>query len=1173
MGDKLKKGKKKALRREFAMEIKKTRNRFLSIFFISALGAAFFAGIRSTPGDMKYSADTFYDDTNLMDLRVVGTLGMTQHDAEALKNLPDVENADPMYQSDVLYEDGNSELILRLLSLSDDMNGYHIVAGRLPEQYDECLADPVFLAASGKSVGDTVTVSSGTKDEITDTLIVDTFTIVGSGTSPLYMAFDRGTGNVGSGKVSAYLAVPEESFCLEAYTDLYITAKGAKDLNSYSEDYSALIAEVSEQVEAMEQERCLIRYDEVLEDPRQELADAKAELADKEAEAGQELADAREKLSGAQRKLSDGRADYEDGRRELEDAKKEIAENEEKLTDARKQLDDGRRELADGKRQLEDAKQELARKETEFADAKRDYEAGLAEYEKNQTQYDTAAAALAEQEQEAAAGRDNLTAGRQKAAEGRKSIEEQKALLEPVKDRMPDQWAQLLVAEKELEATETVLAETERQLTIAEEQLKGGREELEKNQALLLKAKETFDEANEKLADGERQIAEAGSRIADSEAVLSKEEKKLEEAEQEYGRGAAELADAKETIAENEKKLADAEKELADGEKELADAQKEYDDSKKEADEKIADAKQELADAEEELGKVEVPEWYVFDRDDITSVYDFGQDSDRIAAIGEVFPVMFFLVAALVSLTTMARMVDEERVQIGTLKALGYSGRDIARKYILYGFLASLGGSIFGVLVGEWLFPFVIATTYSGIVYTGLPAVYTPLNLYYAVLASLITTACTVAVTYYACIHELKAQPASLMRPAAPKSGRRVFLERLPFLWKRFNFTWKSTIRNLLRYKKRFFMTVFGIGGCMALLMVGFGIKDSIGVMAKLQYAKLWYQDAMITLNTKADVDEADALFSDLSSDSRIRSVLKAKYQTGDMVFGDKKRAVTNIILDDGNVDEFFCFRDLDTKERFRLTDDGIILTEKAARLLGVEAGDTVTFQNGNETGIQVMITAVTEHYIQHYSFMTRTLYERLYGEVPEYNQCLLVLNTDDRQTQGENDAVEKALAKDILDHDGAALSISFTGQFQEKIDHMLNGLNIVVYVLIAAAGMLAFVVLYNLNNININERKRELATLKVLGFFDQETAVYVYRENVLLTVIGTIFGMGLGVLLHRFVMKTVEVDLVMFGRTIFPVSFLYSTLLTFGFSAFICLVMYKKIKKIDMVESLKSVE
>ena len=1162
----MKHSRKRALRRDFSMEIRKTFNRFASIFLISALGAAFFAGVRATPGDMELSADTFYDDTNLMDIRIVGTLGMTQADADAMAELPLIEQAVPMYQSDVMYEQDNSEMIIRVLTYSEEMNGYHITGGRAPEKAGECLADETFLMISGKQIGDTITVSSGTKDPIEDTLTTDTYTIVGSGTSPLYMSYDRGISSIGTGSVDAWISVTEESFSLEAYTDLYLTVSGAREFGSYSETYKDLVAEAITQAEALEEERCLIRYEEVLADPEAELEDARAELADGEEEADRELADARAKLEDARQELDDGWAEYEDGRAELEDARAELEDARAELEDARQQIEDGRAELESARTELADARAEIEDRQEQLDAARAELEAGQAEYDTNRQAFEEASASLAASEEELAAGEAQAQAARVQLEQSRTQLQEQRAQLEPYQEQMPQEWQQLLAAEELLSQQEEQLAVTEAQLAAARTELEAGKQELAANEELLNQAAAELESGRTELEDGERQLADALAEVESGEQTLAEEERRLSDAESAYEEGLAELADAEQTIAENETQLADAEQELLDGEQEYSDGQAEYEEARLDAEAELADAREQIMDAEAELNDIKVPEWYIYDRDDITSVYDFGQDAQRIAAIGEVFPAIFFLVAALVSLTTMTRMVDEERIQIGTLKALGYSRRDIAFKYIMYGVLASFGGSVAGVLIGEWIFPYIIASTYANLMYTGLPRVYTPLNLFYAVTATLITTACTVAATYFACAHELKAQPASLMRPAPPRSGKRVFLEKIPFLWKHFNFNWKSTIRNLLRYKKRFFMTVFGIGGCMALLLVGFGIKDSVGMMADLQYSELWFQDLMVTLDTEANKEDLEALTSALDADDRIQRMLLTDYQTEDMAAGEETRSVTVMVFEDSeNLDVFFCFRDTRSGEVFELTDNGVIITEKLSRLLNVETGDTVTLSEGAGTEVEVTITAITEHYLQHYCYMTADLYRTLYGENPEYNQCLLVLNDSSQSTTN-------ALARDILNYD-AALAVSQTNQFQETVDNMLNGINVVVYVLIVAAGLLAFVVLYNLNNININERKRELATLKVLGFYNQETAVYVYRENFLLTIIGILFGMGLGVVLHRFIMQTVEVDMVMFGREILPMSFLYSTLLTFGFSVFICLVMYNKIRRINMVESLKSVE
>ena len=1158
---------KRALRRDFIMEIRKTLNRFISIFLISALGAAFFAGVRATPGDMELSADTFYDDTNLMDIRIVGTLGMTQADADAMEELPGIERAVPMYQSDVMYTQDNSELLVRVLAYSDEMNGYHIVEGRAPEAAGECLADETFILMTGRRIGDTITVSSGTEDPIEDTLATDTYTIVGIGTSPLYMSFDRGTSTIGTGSVDAWIAAAEESFVLEAYTDLYLTVSGARELGTYTTEYEDLIEEVLAQVETLEEERCQIRYAEVLEEPMAELADARAELADGEAEADRELADAQAELADARQELDDGWAEYEDGSAELADARIELADARTELADAAQQIADGSAELADARAELADARAELDARQEQLEEARSGLEDGEAEYDANLQEFEEAQAELAAREEELAAGEEQAQAAREQLEAARTELEAQREQLEPFREQMPVEWQQLLAAEQQLAQQDAELSATEAQLESAREQITAGWQELAANEELLNAAEEELAAGRQELEDGESQLADALAEIESAEATLAEEENRLADARREYEDGLAEIADAEQTIAESEEELADALQELNDGEQEYRDGLAEYEEARAEAETEIADGRQEIADAEKELADIEVPEWYLSDRNDITSVYDYGQDAQRIAAIGEVFPVIFFLVAALVSLTTMTRMVDEERTQIGTLKALGYARRDIAFKYILYGVLASFGGSVIGVLIGEWVFPYVIASTYANLMYTAMPEVYTPLNLFYAVSAALITTACTVAATYFACAHELKAQPASLMRPAPPKSGKRVFLEKIPFLWKHFNFNWKSTVRNLLRYKKRFFMTVFGIGGCMALLLVGFGIKDSVGLMADLQYSELWFQDLMVTLNTEADQEDLDALYAALQEDERVGGTLLADYQTEDLSSEEGTRSVTVMVLEDSqNLDEFFCFRDTDSREPYELTDEGVILTEKVSRLLNVEAGDTVILSEGTGRSVEVTVTAVTEHYLQHYCYMSEELYRTLYGEDPEYNQCILVLNDDSQDTVDD-------LAREILGYEEAALAVSQTSRFQETVDNMLNGINVVVYVLIVAAGLLAFVVLYNLNNININERKRELATLKVLGFYNQETAVYVYRENFLLTIIGVLFGIGLGVVLHRFIMQTVEVDMVMFGREILPISYLYSTLLTFGFSIFICLVMYRKIKRINMVESLKSVE
>ena len=579
----------------------------------------------------------------------------------------------------------------------------------------------------------------------------------------------------------------------------------------------------------------------------------------------------------------------------------------------------------------------------------------------------------------------------------------------------------------------------------------------------------------------------------------------------------------------------------------------------------IADARQELADAEAQLADLEKPTWYVYDRSNLSEYSGYGDNADRMRAIGEVFPVLFFLVAALISLTTMTRMVEEQRTQIGTMKALGYERHSIAAKYLGYACLATVTGAIAGVLLGEKTLPYIIITAY-GIMYEHMHEIRVPYNMFYGVWSGAAALACTMIATFFSCYRDLREQAAELMRPPAPKQGQRVFLERIPFIWKRLNFSWKATVRNIVRYKKRFFMTVFGIGGCMALLLVGFGLRDSIFAIAALQYDEIQLYDGNIILDEDASEEEKQAVYTELSEDSRVTGasenlLIQITVGNGE----DWYDVYLNVPEEEETFSKFVILRDRVSHEEYTLSDNGAVLTEKMAKELGVEAGDEITIRDEDKGDITVTVETICENYMGHYLYMTPSLYEEVYGEAMEPN-CIFYKTPD--HTTDEADAI----GEEILKLPGA-LSVSYTTDLKQQVDDMLGALDIVIVVLILSAGALAFVVLYNLNNINITERKRELATLKVLGFYNSEVCAYVYRENIILTLIGALFGIVLGIILHQFVIVTVEIESVMFGRNINLISFVYGFLITIAFSCFVNGVMYFKLKAINMVESLKSVE
>ena len=729
-----------------------------------------------------------------------------------------------------------------------------------------------------------------------------------------------------------------------------------------------------------------------------------------------------------------------------------------------------------------------------------------------------------------------------------------------------------------------VTGEAQEKIDDAKQELADGRKESDEKLAdaekTLTDGEEELEQGKKDLEDGKKQLSEARTQLDEQKAALDEQEEQLKTAEAQFGgstpeieAGKTKIAEAREQLSEGEKELETKESELAkaeetikENETKLADGRKDYEEAKKEAEDKIAEGEDKIAEAEADLTALEFPAWTVSDRNDMTDYSGYADNANQMKSLGAVFPVLFFLVAALISLTTMTRMVEEERTQIGTLKALGYSRSSIAGKYVFYALLATVGGSVLGVLAGEKIFPYVIIDAYR-IMYQHMDGMVLDYQLDHALVASLVALFCTMAGTLSACGKELASMPAVLMRPPAPKEGKRVFLERIGFIWKHLSFSWKSTVRNLFRYKKRLFMTVFGIGGCMALLLVGFGLRDSIMDVVLLQYGEIQLYDGMLVLNEDASDAEVEALKKDLSSRSDVEESMDV-YMKKHTAKGENGTCEVYLMMPEKleNFSDFIHTRNRITKEAYTLGDEGIILAEKTAKMLGVKSGGSITVESRDGEDVEVPVAEICENYMQNFAYISPGLYEKLFGSVPETNNILF---------KGADSADEAAIEKtgQELLKNKAALSVTYIGTLAGRLNDMLGSLDVVIVVLIISAGMLAFVVLYNLNNININERKRELATLKVLGFFDGEVSSYVFRENVLLTVFGCILGVVLGSALHRYVITTVEIESYMFGRIIKLSSYLISIAITFCFSILVNLLMHFKLKKIDMVESLKSVE
>lgn len=1110
---------KNRLTTDAVREIRHTLSRFLSILVLAALAVAFLAGLRATAPDMKYTADRYYDRTGFMDGWVLSTLGLTQEDLDALSAADGVEDVEGAWSVDATAVD----CIVSVRSLPERLNLLEVKRGRLPEAPNECVTEGLLLVELGLEVGDTLelTLEEENEGDLTRT----SYTIVGVVNCPLYVGTDRGTSSLGSGSVDAFLFVPGENFTYDYYTAAYFTGEGLRELDSYGDEYEDRAEALLDSLDPLGSERAEIRYETLVGDAQTELDEAQAELDDARAEADQELADGRRELDDVRKELDQGWADYREGRdtldRELADAARELADAARKLNDAQAELDDGRVQYQDG---LARYREGLA----QYEDGLARYQSGLAQHQAGLAEYERNKAALDGQQAQVNEGLAQYEAAL-KQAEGTPAYEQ-------VLAQLAEQKAQLDMAQAQLDAGYAQLAPVKNQLDGARAELDGSKAVLDGSKAELDSAKAVLDETERQLAQAEREIA-AGWR--------------------DYRSGQAELAQAQE---DGERELADALDKLEDGEAEYAGGLKEYEDGKAEADGKIADAQQKLDDARDELDQVEECQWYILGRNTNVGFVSFAQDTERVSNLATIFPVIFFLVAALACLTTMTRMVEEQRTEIGALKAMGFSRLSISKKYIGYAFLASLLGGVIGLGVGATLIPAVVANAF-GIMYAMPPLEFREQNAL-CVLSVLAAVACTTGAALWACLSTLMAAPANLMRPKAPKAGKRVFLERVRPVWRRLSFTWKVTMRNLFRYQRRFWMTVIGIGGCTALIVTGFGLHESIFAILNKQFDEISLYDATAGLDGDAAPEELAAVTDYLDGSGMVEwwhltSQTAAEASAGGMAYDVGLYAIDDF----EGFTQFMNLRHRKDGGAVTPPGDGVILTEKLSELLGVEVGDTVTIDKDGR--VEVRVDDIVEHYVQHNVYLSAACYERLFGEAPAQNLLLLEYGEG-----AESDQVSAELM--AMD---AVTSHSYIAAIRDSFTNSMEAIDYAVVIIILSAAALAFVVLYNLTNINITERVRELATLKVLGFFDKEITAYVYRENVFLTLFGIVLGLVMGRLLHAWLVLTVEVDLVMFGRTAPAYAYVLAAVLTAVFSVMVNVAAHFKLKKVDMVESLKTVE
>ena len=817
----------------------------------------------------------------------------------------------------------------------------------------------------------------------------------------------------------------------------------------------------------------------------------------------------------------------------INEANEEIAKAEEEFNTEKQngetQIQDAENKINEGKAQIASAESEISSNETkakrEFANAETQIENGKTEIAKNALK---------------------LNNQKIEAEKGFAQAEEQKAGLQSTLDNINNA----------IKITENSIAEKQAELETAEtdEEIQAINQEIAQLQA----NKQVYENNRQSVQAG---ITEIDNQIASGRAELQNAEAQINNAKSELAKKGATL---KQTKSKTNTQIANAKKELESSKQEIANAEAELEKSRAEFNSKIEEAEGKLIDAKEKVSEIEKAKWYILDREQNAGYSSYIQDTESIENLSVVFPIVFFAIATLVSLTSMTRMVEEQRQEIGTLKALGYNKFHIMLKYLIYSSLACIVGGVIGMNIGFQLLPRIIWDMYE-MMYT-LPEFIVSFNHQYSSLGLGLIYICIVGATLYTILREVKETPANLLRPKAPKYGKRVLLERINFIWKRLKFSHKVTVRNIFRYKKRFLMTIIGIMGCTSLILAGFGLKDSISSILPNQYEDIFDYDIMVSLKTSLSAEQKNSYTEELRQKEEIKDILETYMESGTAGKDDKSETVQIVVPNDKNeIDKMIKLRDVKTKEKFELSEEGIIITDKLAELIGAKVGDTIKVTTNDDIEKEIKIVGITENYISHYVYMSKELYQQIYGE--EYSTNVLLIQDNDLTEEQEETVMQEMVAKNEVS------TVILTKTTMKTLDDTMNSLNYVVVILIVSAGLLAFVVLYNLSNVNISERIRELATIKVLGFYDREVYDYITRETIILTLIGIVLGLVAGYFLNFYILGTCEINMLRFEKVIYPISYVYAVVITLVFSIIVNIVTYFALKKIDMIGSLKSVE
>lgn len=1215
--------------------IKSTKGRFISLTSIVAIGVAFFVGVSASSPIMGYTVDEYNDELSLKDFTIYSNYGFDEDDIDNLKSINGIDKVEGAWFADVLASSDNTTLVTRIHSFNseDAINKFVLKDGRLPKNKNEALAESGTELIQGFPIGSKVTLDfpNNTKNE---SLLIDEVEIVGTIDTPLYLNETKENSTLSNQYLDTYLYVLEEAFDNEFYLEVNLLSNKAKDMYSFSEDYEDYTDNLKDELKEYAKDHENDRVNKIRDEALEEYEKGLKEYEDAEKEFNEKIDEASEEIKEGEEEISKGEEELAKAEKELQESQESLNKEEQA---ALAEINDNKKKIEEAKSTLEKEKTAFEEKKIELNNTKKELNENLITINEGINQINNVKNIINKHISNQIITNDtNVAAFIYDIEVIKKACEELNIplnssinVLNTTIDNTINSLNELATVIANLNqdekisesmALEAIKAQYKDIDTQIRASLNNDSTVKEYNESLnnIIKGFETFKASSSKypnkdinslvnasnelqnvlsnssgnsdtsitfgniitnldiqlnelnnninqinegileidngIKEGETKISEAENEIATNEKKINDAiielNKKIQEAQLMIDNGAG-------TIAQNRYDLLSAYSELEKAKKELNDA-------KVTGQNELDDAKKELDEAKKKIDDIEDNEWTVLNRNEHYASVTYNNTVKQMHAIGNIFPVFFILVAALVCLTTMKRMVDEERGEIGVLRALGYSRLQCAMKYLIYAFIATILGSIIGASLGIISFPVIIYNTWR-MMYI-LPKIHIIIPYDLIIISVLSFLFGMLLTTWFACRGDMKEVPSQLMRPKAPKLGKSIFLEKISFIWDKLSFTWKVTMRNIFRYRRRFIMTVIGVAGCTALLVTGFGIRDSINSIVDLQFYDIYKYDGTITLEKNLPEGSINNFMEELTNRDEVSEVVVCgSYSALAKKDNTLDETVTvEIFKDNDTLEKMYHLRNRLTKEKITLNDEGIIISEKLSENLGLKVGDTLRIEAENGTVSDIPISAICEMYVNHRAFISERCYEEYFNSKCRAKSILVKYSEDIKD--------EDAFHSYVVDNDDVD-SIDFFDAILENFNNMVSGLNMIVWTLIISSMSLAFVVLGNLINVNISERQREIATIKVLGFRRKEVSDYIYKENNVLVFLGALVGLPVGNYLHHYIMRMVEMDYIMFGRNIKPISFVQAVILTIIFGLLVNILMAKKIRDVKMVESLKSVE